>query len=321
MIEQFFNKIFEGSFDEKEVKNKLEEMYQRGETTEEIISAAESMRNYMINLKPNINEDLLDIVGTGGDGKNSFNISTLSAIVAAGAGCIIAKHCNRGVSSKFGSVDLLEKLGINVELKPEQTKQIIEKIGIGFMYAPIYHPAMKNVAQIRKKIGHRTIFNLLGPLTNPANPQTMLVGAYNLETAKKLSYSLSHLGIRKSFVVHSSDGLDEISIKRTNIFNVENGIVNQFILHPGDYFSKINEENLEVNSAEESSHISKKILYNNFLSKKESAIKKAVILNAGVGIYINGKVKSFYEGFVLAKRSIENGLAKKKLEELVKITN
>ncbi|GBE20148.1 MAG TPA: hypothetical protein ENG87_05510 [Candidatus Pacearchaeota archaeon] len=154
MIEKFFDNIFTGNFDKEEVKKKLIEMHQRegGETIEEIFYAAKSMREHMTSIKIDSKEDLLDIVGTGGDGKSSINISTIAAIVAAGAGCKVAKHCNKGASSSFGSADFLEALGVKIDLKPEQTKQVIEDIGIGFMYAPIYHPAMKNVAQIKKSL-------------------------------------------------------------------------------------------------------------------------------------------------------------------------
>lgn len=322
MTEQFFDKIFEGNFDEKEVKQKLEEMYQRGETAEEIISAAKSMRKHMVKINIDSEKNLLDIVGTGGDNRSSINISTISSFVAAGAGCTIAKHCNRGVSSKFGSVDLLEKLGINVELKPEQTKKIIEDIGIGFMYAPLYHPAMKNVAQIRKEIRHRTIFNLLGPLTNPANAQTMLIGAYDINAAKNIAYAIKELGIKRALVVHGQNGLDEISLyDLTTVFDVNNlGYIERYEIYP---FYKLKGEpiDLSINSVDESAEICNKIIYNERLSKRENSIKEIIVLNAGTAIYANGKRSTRLGSIDLARESIKTGAAKQKLEQLIKTTN
>jgi len=322
-IEQFFDNIFEGNFDQGEVKTTLEEMHQRGETIQEIVAGAKSMIYHMNAIKPNVEECLLDIVGTGGDGKSSINVSTIAAFVAAGTGCKVAKHCNRGMSSKFGSVDLLEELGINVNNPPEQTEKIIEEIGIGFMYAPLYHPAMKNIKEIRKEIPHRTIFNLLGPLTNPANAQTRLIGAYSLEAAEKIAYAAQELNMKKIWAVHSNEGLDEISISApTSCFtnNLDNKEINFHNYFPENYIPSKGISDIEINSAKQSSEICNKILYNKELTEKEEIIKQTIIENTSVAIYLNGK-SSIYLGIKLANESIEGGAAANKLEQLIEATN
>lgn len=316
-IETFFDDIFEGKIRKDLIKDKLEEMHQRGETVEEIVSAAKAMIKRMNQISPNVGGGLLDIVGTGGDGKGTLNISTISAFVAAGAGCNVAKHCNRGISSKFGSVDLLEELGINVNLPPEKTKELIEKIGIGFMYAPLYHPAMKNVAEIRKEIGHRTIFNLLGPLTNPANAQTRLIGAYNLEAAKKIAYSAKKLDIQRFIVVHAHvEGWDEISATNptTTFYGnmLSEGIQEKCYIPP---FSM--KGDLRVSSARESADICKKIFYNERLSEREEAMKASVLLNAGMAIYAHLWRPTKEDCLRMAKKSLESGNAARKLELLI----
>ncbi len=320
MIEKFFNNILEGKLDKEEIKRVLIEMYQRGETVNEIVAAATSMRNHMISIKPNADEDLLDIVGTGGDGKSSLNISTIAAFIAAGAGCRVAKHCNRGVSSKFGSVDLLEELGLNINLSPEKTNELIENVGIGFMYAPIYHPAMKHAAEARKELGHRSIFNLLGPLTNPANAQTRLLGAYSYDVAKKLANVAKILGIKRVITVCSKDGLDEISVGYPTIFFDTLLREKEDKYFPEDYGASRGESNLRVESAKQSAEVCKKIFYNQKLSEEETIMKKAVILNAGFGIYINKALSSPYDGIEQARESIKNGAAANKLEHLIEAT-
>ncbi len=326
MTEQFFDDIFEGKLGKEEIKLRLEEIYQRGETVDEIVAAVISMRAHMISIKPKVEEDLLDIVGTGGDGKSTLNISTIAAFVAAGAGCYIAKHCNKGVSSKFGSVDLLEKLGLDVNLSPEKTRELIETIGIGFMYAPLYHPTMKHAAEARKELGHRSIFNLLGPLTNPANAQTRLIGAYSFNTAKRLAHVSRILGIKRVISVYSGEGLDEISADYPTSFFDTTNPESCFLGDRGDiylpegYSTHKNKTSLRVESAKQSAEICRKIIYNQDLSKDETMMKKAVILNAGFGIYLNKGLSSPYEGMGQARESIESGAAADKLEQLIKAT-
>lgn len=328
MIEAFFRDMIEGKLGKEEIKTRLKKMSKDGESVDEIVAAARVMREYMIRINVNLKygENLLDIVGTGGDsrdGKTLLNISTISAIVAAGAGCKVAKHCNRGVSSKFGSVDLLEKLGVNVNLEPEQTKRLIEDkdIGIGFMYAPLYHPAMGgNVAKARKEIGHRTIFNLIAPLINPASPQTMLVGAYDVSSARKIAYASNRLDVEKAIVFHDQQGYDEIGlVGPVQVFDVRGERVKEYEFLPSSFVHKVN-GSLEVSSSEESAEICRKMFYrfyHNQLSNRERAMKEAVILNAGFGIYVNGKARFKEDGFELARKSIDEGHAGKKLERLI----
>jgi anthranilate phosphoribosyltransferase len=319
LTKQFFDNVFEGKLKKQEIKDRLEEAYQREETIEEIIVGAQSMREHMI--KINIDQKdsiLLDIVGTGGDKKQSFSISTTAAFVAAGAGCRVAKHFNKGVSSKFGSGNLLEKLGVKINKDPGDTQNDIIN-GIGFMYAPIYHPAMKEVAQVRKELGHRSIFNLLGPLTNPANAKTMLIGAYNFKAAEKIAAALKELGTERAIVVHSKDGLDEISAEVTTYafyVNVWKKGVQNDTIYPDNYKLSKKPTDLGVKSVDQSADICKRILFNDYLSERENIMKETVIANAGMAIFLNNGGPSQYTCCKQARESIDSGAAGEILKEL-----
>jgi len=319
--ERFFEDLFERRLSERTIKEVLEEMYQRGESLDEIVAASTKMKKYMIKISPSVKENLLDIVGTGGDGSGSLNISTISSFVAAGAGCYVAKHCNKGASSKVGSADLLIALGIKIDLRPKKTRKLIEETGIGFMYAPIYHPAMKYVAKVRKEIKHRTIFNILGPLTNPANAQDRLIGAYNEETAEKLAEASKLLGLKRAIVVYGESGIDEASVSsKTKVISLgerNDGELICYTIDPCDYgFERCQLEDLRVSSARESAEACLKILSGKSLEGKLRHMREAIIFNSGLAIYTNNKCPTLSDGIELAKKSIEEGAAMNKLNQL-----
>ncbi|HZX20252.1 MAG TPA: anthranilate phosphoribosyltransferase [archaeon] len=311
---EVFNDIMNGQATDAQIGSFLTALRMKGETIDEIQGAAESMRSVSSRVTYNGKENVLDVVGTGGDKKKTFNISTASAIVAAGTGCVVAKHGNRSVSSQSGSADVLESLGVNIETTPQRNSEILNKIGFAFLYAPKHHLAMKYAIGARKEIGIRTIFNILGPITNPARPNTFLLGAYNVDLAEKLAFVLAGLKAKKAFVVHGS-GYDEITLTgKTIVFDVEKGKVEKIEITPEKFgFKKCKEKDLEVHNPTESSEIIMKIL-----SGKEKGPKlDAVLLNAGFAIYANGKAKNPKDGIELARRSIESGKAKEKLEQLI----
>lgn len=309
-----FDEIMQGKFAAEQLAAFLKALAEKGETVDEIVGAAESMRAVVAQVKPRVKAPLLDIVGTGGDKKNSFNVSTCAAFVAAGAGCVVAKHGNRSVSSKCGAADVLEKLGVKIDLPAEKNSGLIEKIGIAFLFAPCHHPAMKYAMPARKMLGIRTIFNILGPLTNPAGAQTYLLGVFDAALAEKLAKVLAGLKVKRALVVHGTDGFDEISLcAPTAVFEVQKGKVKKFEISPEEFgFRKCGEEELAVSGADESAQAVMGIL----CGKEKGAKRDIVLLNAGAGIFANGKAKSIAAGIELAKKSIESGAALRKLEQL-----
>ena len=313
---EVFDEIMTGRTSEDDIVSLLVALSEKGESIGEIQGAAESMRSVVARVKAK--GDVLDVVGTGGDGKNSFNVSTTAAIVAAGAGCKVAKHGNRGVSSKSGAADVLQSLGVNIETEPQRNSEIFEKIGLAFMFAPKHHPAMKYAIGASKRIGKRTIFNILGPITNPAGANTYLLGAYSEGLAEKLAFVLSGLGTKKALVVHGS-GYDEAALTGgTIIFEVSKGKVEKKEINPEMFgFKRCGEKDLEISSPEESAEIVKKIL-----SGGEKGPKADVVaLNAGLAIYAFGEALDFGAGIAMAKRSIASGKALEKLEALIRESN
>jgi len=312
-----FDEIMNGNCSEDEIVSLLTELTEKEETIEEIQGACESMREVSAKVNYFGEENLLDVVGTGGDNKNSFNVSTVSAIVSAGAGCIVAKHGNRSVSSNSGSADVFKKLGVNIETNAKRNSEILSKIGLAFLFAPLHHPAMKYAIGARKKIGTRTIFNILGPITNPANANCYLLGAYSEELAEKLANVLSGLNTKKALVVHGS-GYDEACLTgKTIIFEVANGKIERKEITPEKFgFTKCKEEELEVSGPEESAKIIKAILN----CEEKGAKLEVVLLNSGLAIYASEKASSITEGIELAKESIASGKALEKLNALVKET-
>ncbi len=315
---QAFDEIMKGEASEAQIASLITALAMKGESAGEIQGAAESMRAVCAKVKYSGSGEVLDVVGTGGDSKNSFNVSTCSAIVAAGAGCVVAKHGNRSVSSKSGSADALESLGVKIELGPERNSEILSKIGFAFLFAPMHHPAMKFAAKPRKEIGIRTIFNILGPITNPANASTYLLGAYSEGLAEKLAHALAGLGVKRALVV-SGSGYDEAALTgKTVLFVVSLGKVERSEFVPEDFgFRKCSEKGLVVSDAKESAEVVRKIL-----SGKEKGPKRdLVILNAGLAIFANMKAKTIQEGLEAARQSIDSGSALEKLESLVKESN
>jgi anthranilate phosphoribosyltransferase len=309
--------IMSGEATEAQIASFITALRMKGETIEEITGAALVMREKSSKIETN-QEVLVDVCGTGGDKLNTFNISTTTAFVVAAAGVAVAKHGNRSVSSKSGSADLLEKLGVNLNLSPAQVGSCIDEIGIGFMYAPVFHQAMKYAIGPRKEIGARTIFNLLGPLTNPAQAEVQLLGVYSPELTEPIAYVLKNLGVKSAFVVHGMLGLDELStVGETKISQLKGEEVKTYNLHPTDLgLEETTIEELAGGNPEENAKITLDILKGKVDKKRD-----IVILNAAAALVAADKVEGLAEGIELAAKIIDEGLALKKLEELVDVTN
>jgi len=289
----------------------------KGETVDEIASAAKVMRELATGVKVT-GDHVVDIVGTGGDGSNTFNISTACTFVVAAAGGTVAKHGNRSVSSKSGSADLLEAAGVKLDLNSEQVAKCINEVGVGFMFAPMHHSAMKHAIGPRKEMAVRTIFNVLGPLTNPAGAPNQLLGVFEDALVEPLAEVLNKLGSNHVMVVHSQDGMDEISIgAETKVSELKDGKVTSYTISPEEFgFSKTNISELAVNGAEESLAVIKKVLDN-----EAGPAKDIVMFNAGAAIYVAGLVGSLKAGIEKAEEVIASGAAKAKLEALVELSN
>lgn len=318
-MEKAFDEIMTGLVETEKLKIFLKYLSEKGETVDEIVGATTSLRKYASIVTPKINKDLLDIVGTGGDKKSSLNVSTASAIVASAAGCIVAKHGNRSVSSSSGSADVLESLGVKINLTNKENEVLIDKIGLAFLFAQTHHPAMKYATSARKELGIKTIFNLIGPLTNPANAKTMLLGVYSQELARKYANVISKMNLKKCLIVSGLDGFDEISIcDKTLIIEVNGSKIKEQIFDPRIIGLKLgNELDLIVKNANESANFIRAI----FEGKETGAKKDVVLLNSGAAIYVNGIAKSIADGVSIARVVIDSGLASKKLAEFVKESN
>jgi anthranilate phosphoribosyltransferase len=290
----------------------------KGETVTEIAAAAAVMRS--LSAKVDVQEELhlVDTCGTGGDGTHTFNISTASAIVASACGAKVAKHGGRSVSSTCGSADVLEHLGVNVSLSPMEVAKSIMEVGLGFMFAPSHHSAMRFAAPVRRELGVRTIFNLLGPLTNPADAKNQVIGVYHRDLVRKFAEVLKIMGSRHVLVVHGMDGLDEISISReTQAAELKDGRISEFSLAPEDFgLARSSIESIRVADAQNA-----KRLLMDALEGREGPARDIVMLNAGASIYVAGLTKSIAAGVEKAKEAMANGDALKKLEELAAFTN
>jgi anthranilate phosphoribosyltransferase len=289
----------------------------KGETVDEITGCAEKMREHAINITPE-QKNLVDTCGTGGDVSGTFNISTVSAFVVAGAGIPVAKHGNRSVSSKCGSADILEALGVNIEIEPKKVEESISKVGIGFIFAPKFHKAMKFAMPSRKEIGIRTVFNILGPLTNPAKAAAQVLGVFNPDLTEMLAKVLGNLGIKQAMVVHGMDGLDEISISnKTKVSELKNGKVKTSFIKPEDFgMKKGKKEDILGGSINENLKIAFAVLK----GEEKGPKRDVVLINAAAAIYVGGKAKNLKEGVKLAAKSIDSGAAYKKVEELINYT-
>ena len=296
-----FSNIMEGKIEDENLKKILVNLSEKGETVEEITGGAEVLREK--SLKVNIEGDVIDTCGTGGDGKNTINISTAVALVLASMGHKVAKHGNKSVSSKSGSADLLEKLGIDINLKPLEVEKSMIENNFAFMFAPNFHSAMKNVAKVRKDLKKRTIFNLLGPLCNPANVNRQCIGVFSNDILEKYVKVLKNLKIKKAWVYHSYDGLDEISIfKKTKVYELNNQKITSFEIDPTEYINKkYNFEDVVGNDAE---YNSKKIL--DLFNGDEGALLEIVSLNTAAGLIVLDKYQNLNDAFLFAKKHIKS---------------
>jgi anthranilate phosphoribosyltransferase len=287
------------------------------ETVGEIAGAATVLREFARPVDVADRTHLVDIVGTGGDGAHTFNISTTSIFVVAAAGAKVAKHGNRSVSSKSGAADVLEALGANIELQPEQVAECIERCGIGFMYAPVHHPAMKAVAPVRREMGVRTIFNILGPLTNPANAPSILMGVFHPDLVGIQVRVLQELGAERALVVWGRDGMDELSLGAASLVGeLRDGVVREYEVHPEDFrIAMAASRNLRVADAAES-----KVMLLGALDNKPGLPLEIVALNAGAALYVAGVAESIADGIVRAREAIASGAARAKLDQFVATT-
>ena len=287
------------------------------ETIGEITAAAQVMREFSTKVHVADKTHLVDIVGTGGDGSHTFNISTCAMFVAAAAGAKVSKHGGRSVSSKSGSADVMEALGVNINLGPEQIARCISEVGVGFMFAPNHHPAMKNVAPIRKELGVRTIFNILGPLTNPASAPNILMGVFHSDLVGIQVRALQRLGAEHALVVYGRDGLDEISLgAATMVGELKNGEITEYEIHPEDFgFAMTSNRALRVETPEQS-----KAMLMGVLDNTSGPAKDIVVLNAGAALYAANVVNSIEAGIKRAQTAVESGAARARLDQLAALS-
>lgn len=316
MAKTVMNEIMSDRASEVQKSAYLTALSMKGETIGEITASAEEMRNHCIRLLHDM--DVLEIVGTGGDGANSFNISTTSSIVIASGGVPVAKHGNRAASSKSGAADVLEALGVNITVPPEKSAKMLEKIGICFLFAQNYHIAMKYVGPVRRELGIRTIFNILGPLANPAGANMELMGVYDEELVEPLAKVLFNLGVKNAMVVYGQDKLDEISMSApTTVCEIKDGVFSNYVIQPEDFdYTRCKKEDLEGGTPAENAEITRAIL-----NGEKGPKRDAVALNSGAALYIAGKAASLNAGIKMAEELIDSGKAKEKLEEFIRYSN
>ena len=288
----------------------------RAETKDEIAGCAAAMREHAKKVETGM--EVMEIVGTGGDNAGSFNISTTSALVAAAGGVKIAKHGNRAASSQCGTADCLEALGVNIRQSPKKCVELLEKAGMCFFFAQEYHTSMKYVGAIRKELGFRTVFNILGPLTNPASPALQLLGVYDEYLIEPLAQVLTELGVRRGMVVYGRDKLDEISLGApTSVCEIKDGWIKNYTIKPEDFgMERCCREDLRGGTPQENARITLSLL-----DGERGAKRNAVLLNAGAALYIGGKAESMKEGIALAGELIDSGKARKTLDDVVRISN
>jgi anthranilate phosphoribosyltransferase len=311
-----FDRMMSGEATPSQMGGLLMALRVRGETIDEITGAVTAMREKM--LRVSAPRDAIDVVGTGGDASGSFNISTCAAFIVAGAGVPVAKHGNRALSSRSGAADVLGALGVKIELTPEGVGRCIEEAGIGFMFAPAHHPAMKNVGPTRVELGTRTIFNLLGPLSNPAGVKRQMVGVFSRQWIEPLAHVLKNLGSEHVWVVHGSDGLDEITTSGpTHVAALENGAVRTFEITPEEVgFARVKPEALRGGDAKENAQALLDVL-----KGKKGAFREVAILNAAAGLIVAGRAKDLQPAVALAAQSIDSGEAEGRLDRLIAVSN
>jgi anthranilate phosphoribosyltransferase len=314
--EAVMNEIMDGEATDVQKSAYLTALSMKGETIDEITGSAVGMREHCVRLLHDM--DVLEIVGTGGDGANSFNISTTSALVISAAGIPVAKHGNRAASSKSGAADVLEALGVNIKVAPAVSTELLKRINICFLFAQNYHVAMRFVGPIRKELGIRTIFNILGPLANPAGANMELMGVYSADLVEPLAHVLANLGVKRALVVFGVDGLDEISMSApTKICEVKDGTFTSYEITPEQFgFERCSKDDLTGGTPEENAQITRDIL-----DGKKGPKRDAVLMNAGAAIYMAGKADTIAAGIELAKELIDTGKAKEQLEKFIELSN
>lgn len=316
MVEQVMDEIMSGETTEVQTAAYLSMLSVKGETTDEIVASAKGMRKHAEKL--NSSRELLEIVGTGGDHSNSFNISTTSSIVIAAADVPVAKHGNRAASSRSGAADVLEALGVNIRIDPKKNENVLEETGICFLFAQTYHSAMKYVGPVRKQLAIRTVFNILGPLTNPANATMQVMGVYSDELVVPMAKILYKLGVKKGMVVYGEDGLDEISASaKTKVCEICAGELKEYEIDPRDYgFELCDKSELVGGTPEENAAITRAILS----GKERGGKRTAVLLNSAAALHV-AKDIPYADAINLAAEIIDSGKAEAKLEEFIKATN
>ena len=308
--------IMRGEATQAQIAGFLVALRAKGETADEIAGCAEAMREHVLRVNPK-RHDLVDIVGTGGDGANTYNISTAAALVAAGAGAAIAKHGNRAASSASGAADVLEALGFRLELPPERIERSIDELGFGFLFAQAHHPAMKHAAPVRRELATRTVFNVLGPLTNPAGARALMLGVYSPELTRTIADALVQLGADRAYVVHGAGGIDELSPCGPNLVcEVENGSVREYELDPLDLgVERCDPADLRGGDPQTNAAALRSVL-----GGSDGGHRAAVILNAAGGIAAAGHAEDLREGIVRAREAIDSGAAAARLDQLVEFS-
>ena len=313
---QTMDEIMGGQASEVQMSAYLTAMSMKGETIEEITASAEAMRAHCVRLLND--QEVLEIVGTGGDGSNTFNISTTSSIVISAAGVPVAKHGNRSASSKCGAADVLEELGVNIYIEPEKSLECLNEINLCFLFAQNYHLSMKYVASVRKELSIRTIFNILGPLTNPAGATMQVLGVYEKELVEPLINVLNNLGVTSALSVYGMDGMDEISASdKTFVSELKDGEVKSYEISPEDFGMEMaSKQDLVGGDAKENAEITLSIL-----KGEKGPRRNAVVLNSAAGLYVSGKADSLDEGVKMAEEIIDSGRALEQLEKFIEVTN
>tara|TARA_B100000315_G_scaffold249835_1_gene281672 strand:- start:1892 stop:2905 length:1014 start_codon:yes stop_codon:yes gene_type:complete len=314
--ESIMSEIMDGQATDAQVASYVTALRMKGETLFEVCGSARAMRARAARINI-VGSSVVDTCGTGGDGAQTFNISTTVAFVVAGAGIVVAKHGNRAVSSRSGSADVLKQLGVRIDLSPASVETCVNKAGIGFLFAPVFHPAMAKVAGPRKELAIRTIFNILGPLTNPAHATSQVLGVYDEALTELMANALLHLGSKHSFVVHGMDGIDELTLTgRSKISEGKNGSIENYFIEPEDFkMSRCVVEDLKGGDASENASILMRILQGD-----SGPCRDIVLLNAAPAIVAGGKAKTLLEGVLVAQGSIDTGRAKTKLDQLISIS-
>lgn len=315
--EEVMREIMDGLATPSQIAAYLMGLRMKGEAVDEIVGSAMAMRAKAVRIRV-ADPLVVDTCGTGGDRAHTFNISTTAALVVAGAGVTVAKHGNRSVSSRSGSADVLKALGVKIDLSPERVADCVNEVGIGFLFAPLFHGAMKHCAAPRQEMGIRTLLNILGPLTNPAGASVQVLGVYEEDLTDRLAQVLLRLGTRHCFLVHGMDGLDEITLTdRTRVSEGKGGVVSSYFIDPGDFgLERVRLKELTGGSPEENARLTREILQGRKGPKRD-----VVCMNAAPAFVATGKARSLQEGFALAGRTIDSGAAMQKLERLIEVTN